>query len=69
MIKWIPYDKYSREISSHRDHLVTNGHHTLVAQHASIPGTGKYSWMINSALIDWVTHYAKINLPLEVESK
>lgn len=63
MIKWEIYDSASREIESHKDHLITNGHRVLIAQHASVTGTGKYSWMINNTLIDWVTHYAKINFP------
>lgn len=67
MIEWIKYDPTSREIVSHVDHLVTNGHRILVAQHASVPGTGKYSWMINNSLIGWVTHWAKINLPKDDE--
>lgn len=67
MIGWTKYDSSSREIESHVNHLVTNGHRVLIAQHASVPGTGNYSWMINNALIDWVTHYAKINLPLNTD--
>ena len=63
MIEWKEYDPTSREIESHVNHLVTNGHRTLIAQHASVTGTNKYSWMTNGALIGWVTHYAKINLP------
>lgn len=67
MIEWTEYDPASREIESHRDHLVTNGHRILIAQHASVPGTGRYSWMINNTLIGWVTHFAKINLPNQDE--
>lgn len=63
VIPWIVYDKNSREIESHVNHLVTNGHRVLIAQHAAVPGEGTYSWMINDSLIDWVTHYARINLP------
>ncbi|MNP29532.1 hypothetical protein D3C76_1225610 [compost metagenome] len=68
MIKWIKYDPVSRSIESHIDYLVSNGHKVLVAQHAKIPGKGKYSWRINNVLIDWVTHYAPINLPREEET-
>ena len=65
MIEWIKYDPASRAIESHPDHLITNGHRILVAQHAAIPGTGKYGWKINETLIGWVTHWAKINYPGE----
>jgi len=64
-IPWKKYDPTNRSIESHVDHIVTNGHRVLIAQHASVPGTRRYSWMINNALIDWVTHYAPINLPVE----
>jgi len=40
----------------------------LIAQHASIPGTGKYGWRINNALIPWVTHWSPINKPGEEEA-
>lgn len=63
MIPWVKYDPTDRNIESHVDHIVTNGHKTLIAQHASVPGTGRYSWMINNTLIDWVTHFAEITLP------
>lgn len=68
-IPWKDYDPTDRSIVSHVDHLVTNGHRTLIAQHASIPGTSKYSWMINNVLIAWVTHYAEINLPDDKEAE
>lgn len=63
MIEWRKYERNDRSIPSHVDHIVTNGHRTLIAQHASVPGAGKYSWMINESLISWVTHWAPINLP------
>lgn len=62
-IEWIKYDPTSREIESHVNHLVTNGNRVAIAVRASVPGAGRYSWMIDDTLIDWVTHYAKINLP------
>jgi len=62
-IEWKKYDSTSRDIESHIDHLITNDQLILIAQHASITGTGEYSEMINNSLIGWVTHYAKINLP------
>lgn len=63
MIPWRKYDPTDRGIESHVDHLVTNGRKTLVAQHASIPGKGKYCWRINNTLIPWVTHWSPINKP------
>lgn len=65
MIEWIKYEPTSREIESHRNHLVTDGHRVLIAQHAKVIGAGEYSWMINNALIGWITHWAKVNLPGE----
>ncbi|ANY67292.1 hypothetical protein BBD42_13020 [Paenibacillus sp. BIHB 4019] len=63
MIEWKKYDPTSREIESHINHLVTDGHRVLIAQLASVVGAVKYSWMINNSWINWVTHYAQINLP------
>ncbi|PWW01191.1 hypothetical protein DFQ01_11081 [Paenibacillus cellulosilyticus] len=69
MLEWIKYDPMSRAIESHRNHLVTDGHRVLIAQHAKVIGTGEYSWMINDALIGWVTHWATINLPVEEDQR
>lgn len=67
MIEWIPYDKNSREIESHINHLVTNGHRVLIAQHASKVGTNEYEWKCGTSILTWVTHWARINLPLGVK--
>lgn len=68
MIEWIEYDPKSRTIESHVNHLVTNGHVVLIAQHQSTIGTNLYHWKCNMSIIPWVTHWAKINLPKAIES-
>lgn len=68
MIPWRKYESTDLSIPSHVDHIVTNGRNTLIAQHASIPGTGKYGWRINNALIPWVTHWSPINKQGEVKA-
>lgn len=70
MIEWTPYDKYSREIESHVGCLVTDGREVRFASHACHSEYGYVWFATNYDLLDLpVTHYAKINLPLEVESK
>lgn len=63
MIEWKKYDPYDRGVESHINHLVTNGHRVLIAQHASKVGTNKYEWKCGTSILTWVTHYAEINLP------
>ena len=68
MIEWIKYDPNSRAIESHVNHLVTNGHRVLIAQHQSRIGTDKYEWVCNTSFLTWVTHWAKINLPQAIKA-
>ncbi|TCZ76161.1 hypothetical protein E0485_15090 [Paenibacillus albiflavus] len=69
MIEWIKYDRHSREIESHVNHLVTNGQVVLIAQHMHLGPNLCYGWKCNESLLGWVTHWAKINLPVEGTSK
>lgn len=64
MIEWIEYDKNSREIESHVDHLVTNGIIVVAAQHVHLGSGYGYGWKCHSIVLEWVTHWAKINLPV-----
>lgn len=64
MIEWKKYDPNSREIESHINHLVTNGQVVLIAQHAKLGPEMGYGWMCNTSVLTWVTHWAKINLPV-----
>lgn len=69
MIHWRKYNPTDRSIESHRNHLVSDGRNTLVAWHASVPGTGECAWRINNSIIGWVTHWAPINLPESEETE
>jgi len=64
MIEWIKYDKYSRNIESHVEHLVTDGNRVLIAIHAKMLDADGYGWFISGGYsFKQVTHWAKINLP------
>jgi len=66
MIDWIEYDRHSRDIESHVEHLVTDGNRVLIAQHAKRIDANGYGWFINGGYsLRQVTHWAKINLPRE----
>jgi hypothetical protein len=65
MIEWIKYDSNSREIESHKTHLITDGLNVWFAHHAKYVngGTG-YGWHEDREPLHLpVTHWAKINLP------
>jgi hypothetical protein len=66
MIEWIEYDRTSRDIESHKNHLITDGLNVWIAQHAKyVNGTG-YGWHEDREPLHLpVSYWAKINLPLE----
>jgi hypothetical protein len=67
MIEWIKYDRNSREIESHKNHLITDGLNIWVAQHAKYVSRDGYGWHEGKERLSLpVTHWAKINLPPEV---
>ncbi|WP_028609205.1 hypothetical protein [Paenibacillus harenae] len=68
MIEWIEYDSNSREIESHKDHLITDGRHVWIAHHAKLLNATGYGWhdrYTGKPLLLPVTHLSKINLPAE----
>ena len=65
MIEWIKYDRSSREIESHKDHLITDGLNIWFGQHAKYLNSIGYGWHNDrTPLYLPVTHWAKINLPI-----
>ena len=71
MIEWIEYDRDSRAIESHVNHLITDGLHVWIAQHAKFVNYDGYGWHEDRKPLNFkvpVTHWAKLNLPWE-ESK
>lgn len=64
MIEWIEYDHSSRDIESHKNHLITDGLNVWTAQHAKYINRDGYGWHENRKPLNLpVTHWAKINLP------
>jgi hypothetical protein len=65
LIEWVKYDRYSRNIESHKDHLVTDGLKVWIAQHAKLIKADGYGWhdQNNEPLNIAVTHWAKKVLP------
>jgi hypothetical protein len=66
MIEWKEYKNESRDIKSHKNHLITDGLNVWIAFHASHQRYG-YTWYgeDNEPLILPVTHYAEVNLPIK----
>ncbi|QDA30232.1 hypothetical protein [Paenibacillus polymyxa] len=65
LIPWKEYDRKSRAIKSHVNHLITDGLDVWIAFHARLTKGGQYGWFGK----DWeiigtpITHYAEINYP------
>lgn len=68
MIEWIKYDRNSREIESHVNHLITDGRNVWIAEHAKYVNGDGYGWHEDREPLNLpVTHWAKINLPKPTE--
>lgn len=61
LIEWIEYDRYSRGIESHKDHVVTDGSKMWIAQHAKLINAEGYGWHDENhkPLNIVVTHWAR----------
>lgn len=65
LIPWKEYDRRSKAIKRHVNHLITDGRDVWVAFHARMAKGGQYGWYGK----DWeiigtpITHYAEINYP------
>jgi hypothetical protein len=65
MINWIIYDRNSREIESHRDHLATDGLNVWILQHAKNINSSGYGWHEDGiSIVLPITHWARINYPI-----